>query len=260
MDEPPAKRPKRSDSTATWNKEDKEDSRPKSGGRDADHRSLYRNDREGDRRKRSRSRGPHEKRRDGSVTRDKPYRERDHDRERGPRDREANGGIQRHRSKSRDRHRGQRGTWKSAVDRGTGSRDSDHRSERSHRRSRSRSPYKSGSSTSARTRSPPRRTDHDRSRPQERGRVAAVDGSNPHPRAEAADKEASVGDGGRMAVDEEDEEALLKKMMGFTTFKTTQNTKVPGNQIYGVRKEKKTEYRQYMNRVGGFNRPLSPSR
>ena len=27
-----------------------------------------------------------------------------------------------------------------------------------------------------------------------------------------------------------------------------------------VRKEKKTEYRQYMNRVGGFNRPLSPSR
>jgi U4/U6.U5 tri-snRNP-associated protein 3 len=61
-------------------------------------------------------------------------------------------------------------------------------------------------------------------------------------------------------VDEDPEEAMLRKMMGFTSFKTTQNTKVPGNQIYGVRKEKKTEYRQYMNRVGGFNRPLSPSR
>ena len=54
------------------------------------------------------------------------------------------------------------------------------------------------------------------------------------------------------------ETRMLKKMMGFSSFKTTQNTKVPGNQIYGVRKEKKTEYRQYMNRVGGFNRPLSP--
>ena len=48
--------------------------------------------------------------------------------------------------------------------------------------------------------------------------------------------------------------------MGFSTFKSTQNTKVPGNNIYGVRKERKTEYRQYMNRVGGFNRPLSPTR
>jgi U4/U6.U5 tri-snRNP-associated protein 3 len=63
-----------------------------------------------------------------------------------------------------------------------------------------------------------------------------------------------------MQIDESNEDAYLRKMMGFVTFKSTQNTKVPGNQIYGVRKEKKTEYRQYMNRVGGFNRPLSPSR
>ena len=58
----------------------------------------------------------------------------------------------------------------------------------------------------------------------------------------------------------EDEEAAMKRVMGFGTFRTTKNTKVPGNQIYGVRKEKKTTYRQYMNRVGGFNRPLSPTR
>ncbi len=64
--------------------------------------------------------------------------------------------------------------------------------------------------------------------------------------------------------DAEDEVAAaereMQKAMGFGNFKTTKNTKVPGNNVYAVRKEKKTEYRQYMNRVGGFNRPLSPSR
>jgi hypothetical protein len=53
----------------------------------------------------------------------------------------------------------------------------------------------------------------------------------------------------------------MKRLMGFVGFKSTKNTKVPGNdKLYGVRKDKKTEYRQYMNRVGGFNRPLSPTR
>lgn len=62
------------------------------------------------------------------------------------------------------------------------------------------------------------------------------------------------------AMEEDEEEAYMKKIMGFGKFRSTKNTKVPGNdKNYGVRKEKKTEYRQYMNRVGGFNRPLSPS-
>ncbi|OCT50449.1 hypothetical protein CLCR_07726 [Cladophialophora carrionii] len=62
-----------------------------------------------------------------------------------------------------------------------------------------------------------------------------------------------------MAVDDDDDDsALLRKMMGFTTFKTTQNTKVPGNQIYGVRKEKKTEYRQYMNREASLDQRGKP--
>lgn len=60
--------------------------------------------------------------------------------------------------------------------------------------------------------------------------------------------------------DPNDIDAIMRKKMGFSTFRSTQNTKVPGNDIYGVRKEKKVEYRQYMNRPGGFNRPLSPSR
>ncbi|KAI7968742.1 hypothetical protein EIK77_005758 [Talaromyces pinophilus] len=58
--------------------------------------------------------------------------------------------------------------------------------------------------------------------------------------------------------DTDDIEAMMRKAVGFTRFRSTKNTKVPGNDIYGVRKEKKTEYRQYMNRVGGFNRPLIP--
>ena len=60
---------------------------------------------------------------------------------------------------------------------------------------------------------------------------------------------------------EEDEEmARMQAAMGFAKFRSTKNTKVPGNNVYGVRKEKQAVYRQYMNRVGGFNRPLSPTR
>jgi U4/U6.U5 tri-snRNP-associated protein 3 len=75
-----------------------------------------------------------------------------------------------------------------------------------------------------------------------------------------ADQNAAINGHKPTVSDEDDEDALLRKIMGFSTFRSTQNTKVPGNNIYGVRKEKKTEYRQYMNRVGGFNRPLSPTR
>lgn len=59
-------------------------------------------------------------------------------------------------------------------------------------------------------------------------------------------------------IDEDDIDAAMRKYMGFNRFRSTKNTQVPGNDVYGVRKEKKTEYRQYMNRMGGFNRPLSP--
>lgn len=70
-------------------------------------------------------------------------------------------------------------------------------------------------------------------------------------------------DAGKMDVDvvvgDDDSDAAMQRMLGFKSFRSTKNTKVPGNdKNYGVRKEKKTEYRQYMNRQGGFNRPLSP--
>jgi len=49
----------------------------------------------------------------------------------------------------------------------------------------------------------------------------------------------------------------LAAMMGFSGFGTTAQKHVAGNTEYGnaeVKKERK--YRQYMNRPGGFNRPL----
>jgi len=59
----------------------------------------------------------------------------------------------------------------------------------------------------------------------------------------------------------DDESWEIYKLMGFAGFKSTKETKVPGNdRNYGVRKEKELKARQYMNRQGGFNRPLSPSR
>jgi U4/U6.U5 tri-snRNP-associated protein 3 len=63
------------------------------------------------------------------------------------------------------------------------------------------------------------------------------------------------------APEDEDEDAVMQRMMGFKGFRSTKNTKVPGNdKNYAVSKVKKVEYRQYMNRVGGFNRPLSPGK
>lgn len=57
--------------------------------------------------------------------------------------------------------------------------------------------------------------------------------------------------------EDEDSEAEMRRIMGFGGFRSTKNTKVPGNdKNYAVHKVKKAEYRQYMNRVGGFNRPL----
>jgi len=74
---------------------------------------------------------------------------------------------------------------------------------------------------------------------------------------EALSRDIQMGNG----LEDEDSEAEMARVMGFKDFRTTKNTKVPGNdKNYAVHKVKKAEYRQYMNRVGGFNRPLSPGR
>lgn len=141
------------------------------------------------------------------------------------------------------------------------------RPEPSQRRSRSRSPQKNGDTGRNRTRSParPSKSDYDRQRGKDRDRdkvepVPENDKSKIKSEPDVKPKAKPAVNGDTMAVDEDDEDALLRQVMGFKAFNTTHNKKVPGNQIYAVRKEKKTEYRQYMNRTGGFNRPLSPSR
>lgn len=52
------------------------------------------------------------------------------------------------------------------------------------------------------------------------------------------------------------EEQEMMKTMGFCGFDTTKGKKVEGNNVGEVHVILKRKYRQYMNRKGGFNRPL----
>ncbi|KAI8449172.1 hypothetical protein BY996DRAFT_4562759, partial [Phakopsora pachyrhizi] len=57
--------------------------------------------------------------------------------------------------------------------------------------------------------------------------------------------------------DDDDEEAQMARMMGFSTLKSTKGKHVAGNNEAGaVDVVKVRTWRQYMNRRGGFNRPL----
>ncbi|KAI5310902.1 hypothetical protein KEM55_003069 [Ascosphaera atra] len=177
------------------------------------------------RRRRSRSRDYDDRRRDSREMRGDPIRDRRGDRSYRPSPRE--------RSTSRDRY-SRREPPRTGRPRGY------ERRGRSPSLSRSRSPRRDAGPARRRSRTPPPRS----SRP---GREESIDRRD-------------QGDTTMTDADEGDIEAMLQKTMGFSSFKTTQNQKVPGNNVYGVRKEKKTQYRQYMNRLGGFNRPLSPTR
>lgn len=52
------------------------------------------------------------------------------------------------------------------------------------------------------------------------------------------------------------DEQEIMRTMGFCGFDSTKNKKVDGNQVGEVHVILKRKYRQYMNRKGGFNRPL----
>jgi U4/U6.U5 tri-snRNP-associated protein 3 len=56
------------------------------------------------------------------------------------------------------------------------------------------------------------------------------------------------------------EEEQMRALMGFGGFDSTKGKPVDDNArgaaVGGVRHEQKRDYRQYMNRRGGFNRPL----
>ncbi|OOQ90260.1 hypothetical protein PEBR_06081 [Penicillium brasilianum] len=245
MAEPPAKRARRVDSSTMW---EKNDSHTVSAEQDSEHgrrRSPHPRDdrRDGpreDRRYRSRSRDRNDRRQERSRSRDR------RDRDRRDRDRDGRGARDRMRSGSRERGSDRRDAQTGYPSKGGKFRE------------RSRSPGRNGTKT--RSRSPPprgpkgdRRPDRKDPRPRDDGRTANGSAVTGH---HAEEMEVDF----KEDADEDEMEAMMRKSMGFTRFRTTKNTKVPGNDIYGVRKEKKSEYRQYMNRTGGFNRPLSPSR
>ncbi|KAL3063445.1 hypothetical protein OYC64_003084 [Pagothenia borchgrevinki] len=134
----------------------------------------------------------------------------------------------RSRSTSRDRERRRREKERSR------SRD------RERRRSRSRSPQR------RRSRSPPRRH---RSTSSERR-----DEDSKEPKEKAAKP---------ILISEEDmagkteEEIEMMKLMGFGSFNSTKGKKTDGSvNAFAVNTSMKRKYRQYMNRKGGFNRPL----
>ncbi|KZC06012.1 U4/U6.U5 small nuclear ribonucleoprotein 27 kDa protein [Dufourea novaeangliae] len=52
------------------------------------------------------------------------------------------------------------------------------------------------------------------------------------------------------------EEQEMMRIMGFCGFDSTKGKKVDGNDVGAVHVILKRKYRQYMNRKGGFNRPL----
>ncbi|KAF4267421.1 hypothetical protein CNMCM8057_008823 [Aspergillus fumigatus] len=260
MAEPPAKRAKRVDSSTMWDLDERKTRSPepdsdigRSPRRDAPQKDDRR--REGprdDRRYRSRSRDRAERRRERSRSRDRRDRDRDRDRDRTDRDRDGRGARDRDTSATRERHYDRRG-MPYPTDEIDLLIPNALQGYRDRYRSRSRSPIRNGNRNRTRT-PPPRGPKGDR----------RDDGKDNRPYANGVPHSSLRRDKDEMELDpavpiEEDEmEALMRKTVGFTRFRSTKNTKVPGNNIYGVRKEKKTVYRQYMNRVGGFNRPLSP--
>ena len=53
-----------------------------------------------------------------------------------------------------------------------------------------------------------------------------------------------------------DDDAAMMAMMGLSGFGSTKGKPVEGNQEGAVNIKKMRTWRQYMNRRGGFNRPL----
>ncbi|XP_031704872.1 U4/U6.U5 small nuclear ribonucleoprotein 27 kDa protein isoform X2 [Anarrhichthys ocellatus] len=134
----------------------------------------------------------------------------------------------RSRSASRERERKRRERERSR------SRDRD----RERRRSRSRSPHR------RRSRSPPRRH-RSSSSPSEERKDSKEKSAKPIT-ISAEDMEGKT-----------EEEIEMMKLMGFGSFETSKGRKTDGSvNAFAINVSMKRKYRQYMNRKGGFNRPL----
>lgn len=174
-------------------------------------------------------------------------RDRDRDRERRrdkeDRDRDRTR-ITRSRTRSPDRLRSRNRRSRSR------SPDRSHRSHRRHRHQRTPSS------------SPPRKrhrpeSDDDREREKQRAAVFDfVDGiaREQLEKNESDNHDNGMGEGGGLM--DEDEMEMMKKLGIPTGFDSTKGKPVPGADVSGVKAVTKRQPRQYMNRRGGFNRPL----
>ncbi|NP_001002703.1 U4/U6.U5 small nuclear ribonucleoprotein 27 kDa protein [Danio rerio] len=139
----------------------------------------------------------------------------------------------RSRSSSRDRERRRRERERSR------SRDRDRRRSRSrspHRR-RSRSPRRHRSSSLSPLRQKDRRDDDRKDVKEKPAKVHQISAEDMQGKTE--------------------EEIEMMKLMGFGSFETSKGKKKDGSiKAFAVNVSQKRKYRQYMNRKGGFNRPL----
>ncbi|KAI9843790.1 MAG: hypothetical protein M1838_002477 [Thelocarpon superellum] len=222
MAEPPAKKSRYHDDRDSYHR----DPRPSYNGRgDRGARESGRARHDRDRKHRSLSPEHHDRRHERSRSRDRMRPSRKH------RDRSRDRGGEKYPGKEggRDRDEGARSRRSPSADR------------YQERRGPPRSPRRRRKHSTSRSRTPPRK-----SRPKH------PDDAMESVEVDASKRDEDLGDkeGGGMDVDEvgdsDDMEAQMQAMLGFGGFGTTKQKKVPGNDAYAVRKEKKTEYRQYM--------------
>lgn len=91
-----------------------------------------------------------------------------------------------------------------------------------------------------------------RSRSYERDRKRSPVPSSSHKASKSRATSSKNDFEGSLSVDEQE----MAKLMGFSGFSSTKGKKVEGNDVGEVHVILKRKYRQYMNRKGGFNRPL----
>ncbi|KAM0285167.1 hypothetical protein ACHAQH_001596 [Verticillium albo-atrum] len=258
---------------------------PRGGPRDSDRQPRDRDADRGDRDRRDHHRRDDKDDRDD---RDRRYRSRSRDRRNRPRDDRDGGRSGRGQGRDRDgdrrRDHEDRPRRRDDEERPPRRRDDeDHDRSRDKDRRRSASPRHGTASPPPARRPesrhaetlPTRGKTNDRSRKEQQQTMSfKVGGARDSPRADSGRSSEQPEADGRMDEDgyereegEQEEDDLeveaddaMAAMMGFGGFGTTKNKKITGNNVGGVRKEKKSEYRQYMNRQGGFNRPLSPGR
>mmetsp|Transcript_39812 Transcript_39812/g.98084 ORF Transcript_39812/g.98084 Transcript_39812/m.98084 type:complete len:280 (-) Transcript_39812:127-966(-) len=96
--------------------------------------------------------------------------------------------------------------------------------------------------------------ERDRERDRDRDRDRNRDRERDRERRRRDDSEEEKDD--EPQIDPADEEAAMIRMLGFNSFDSSKEKDHSDAAVEGIKKQTKRKYRQYMNRRGGFNRPL----